>query len=265
MKRPDTSVTVLTLLSIVLALVTSLAGLLFPELYEGNSVSITAQGHGQDLITAVIAVPAALVVLWLALRGSWKAQPALAGFLGYFLYTYALYVFAWKFNVLFLVYVAAFSVSLFGFILLMLRLTDGGSTFTAPKAPITAGVILLLLIAAALLFMWISQIVLAMQGKSVAIISDTDGHPVIQGLDLGVIVPTAALVAVMLLRGSKTALVWLSVLLVKGLTLGLAIVSMAVFMARAGVPDLGGAVIFIVMTILFAAVLVWTFSTLRKQ
>jgi hypothetical protein len=261
--RLGLSVTVLTLAVTALGLVTALAGLFAKDLYVGNSVSMIAQGRGQDAVTLFIAVPVTIVVFIFAARGSVKAQLALAGMLGYFLYTYASYVFAWKFNNLFLAYVAAFSGSLFGFIIIMVRLYSIATESSAPRPPLVAGSVLLFLVAAALLFMWLSQIAQAMQGESVPILADNDARPVIQGLDLGIIVPTALLIGILLLQGSQIALVWLPVLLVKGLTMGLAIVTMTIFMARAGTPDTMGAIIFAVLTLLFTGVLIWVFVSMR--
>jgi hypothetical protein len=259
----DMSIIILTCVIIVLGLGTALAGLLSERLYQGNSVSLIAQGKGQDLVTAVIAVPATILLLVFAARGSYKAQLALAGLIGYFLYTYASYLFLWKFNNLFLGYVATFSSSLFAFILLMLSLFRTASGLTLARAPAVFCSVLLFLVAGALLFMWLSQVFSAMQGKSVPILTDTGGHAVIQGLDLGVLVPAAILVGVMLLKGSSAGLVWLPVILVKGLTMGLAIVSMTIFMARAGTPDSAGAVIFSVLSVLFLGGLVWVFTALK--
>lgn len=261
--RLNLPVIVLTIVVAALGLITALAGLLTKDLYAGNSVSMIAQGKGQDLVTAAIAVPATIIILVFAIQGSFKAQLALAGLLGYFLYTYASYVFAWKFNNLFLAYVAAFSGSLFGFILIMAQLTGFAGRLSAARPPIVYSSILLFLVAAALLFMWLSQIAQAMQGKAVPIIADTEGRLVIQGLDLGILVPMTIVIGVMLLQGVPTALVWLPVLLVKGLTMGLAIVSMTIFMARAGTPDQTGAVIFSVLTLLFIIGFVWVFASLK--
>ncbi|MFP4563420.1 MAG: hypothetical protein ACLFRY_08920 [Spirochaetia bacterium] len=259
----DSTLVILTCIIIVLGLGTALAGLFSDRLYQGNSVSLIAQGKGQDLVTAVIAVPATIIILVLAARGSYKAGLALAGLIGYFLYTYASYLFLWKFNNLFLAYTATFSSSLFGFILLMLRLFRTAPGLALPRGPAVFCSVLLFLVAAALLFMWLSQVASAMQGESVPILTDTDGHAVIQGMDLGVIVPAAVIIGVMLLQGSTAGLVWLPVLLVKGLTMGLAIVTMTIFMARAGTPDSAGMVIFSVLSVLFLAGLVWVFTALK--
>jgi len=257
------SIIIVTCITIALGLGTALAGLLSGKLYQGNSVSLVAQGKGQDLVTAVIAVPAAIIVLVFAVRGSYKAQLALAGLIGYFLYTYASYLFLWKFNNLFLAYAAAFSSSLFAFILLMLRLFRTAPGLRLSRTPAVYCSVLLFLVAAALLLMWINQVASAMQGKPVPIITDTDGHPVIQGLDLGVIVPAAILVGVMLLQRSHAGMVWLPVLLVKGLTMGLAIVSMTMYMAKAGTPDTAGMVMFSILSVLFLTGLVWVFTALN--
>jgi len=49
MYRTGSPVAVLTLLVIVLALATSIAGLVARDLYSGNSISVIAQGRGRTL------------------------------------------------------------------------------------------------------------------------------------------------------------------------------------------------------------------------
>ena len=58
----------------------------------------------------------------------------------------------------------------------------------------------------------------------------------IQAMDLGIIVPVSALAGVLLLKRSAWGYLLASVMLVKGITLGLAVALMALNMARVGVP-----------------------------
>jgi len=254
----------LTFVIIILGIVLSLAGVFIDGVYAGNSVSLIAQAKGQDLVTLVIAVPALLIALIFALRGSIRGALAVAGLLGYFLYTYASYAFMVQFNKWFLGYVALFSCSLFAFILLVTSLLKAIPTMiSVPPAPLRVSAVLFLIVAMAILVMWLSQIIPAMFGKSARIIEDSGDKPVIQVLDLGVIVPAAIVIAVLVFRGAPTGPVWATILLVKGLTLALAIVSMTIFMARAGTPDIGGAVIFSVFSLLFVGAFIWLFSAMR--
>jgi len=258
------SIIVLSGIIIVLGAVLSLVGILVADVYEGNSASIVAQGKGQDLFTIMIAVPALIGALIFSLRGSLRAELAIAGLLGYFLYTYFSYAFLLQFNKWFLAYVAAFSCALFSFVLILNRLTRVvPKMMTLPRAPLSAGAVLLILLGVALLFMWLSQLIPAMQGKSVRVIEESGGKPVIQALDLGIIVPAAIVIAVMVFRQNPIGAVWLMVFIVKGITMALAIVAMTIFMARAGTPDVGGAIVFSVFGALFLGVFIWLFVSMR--
>lgn len=74
--------------------------------------------------------------------------------------------------------------------------------------------------------------------------------PVIQSLDLGVVVPSFALSAYFLWNRRPWGYAFTGVLLVKGTTLGLAVLAMIVFMLRAGqsVP-LPQIVLFVVLSL----------------
>ena len=63
MYRFGVPVTVLTFCVTALGLATALAGLFVKDLYIGNSVSMIAQGRGQDLVTAAVAVPLTIIFL----------------------------------------------------------------------------------------------------------------------------------------------------------------------------------------------------------
>jgi len=264
MQPMSVPIVVLSGIIVVLGAVLSLVGIFVDDVYEGNSASLIAQGKGQDLVTLMLAVPALIVALIFSLRGSLHAELAVAGLLGYFLYTYFSYAFLLEFNKWFLAYVAAFSCSLFSFVLILVRLMKAApDRIAVPQAPLNVGAILLILLGVALLFMWLSQLIPAMQGRSVRVIEESGGKPVIQALDLGIIVPAAMVIAIMVFRHNPGGVVWLSVFLVKGITMALAIVSMTFFMARAGTPDTGGAVVFSVFSALFLGVFIWLFVSMR--
>ena len=86
-------------------------------LYRFDTVNSSSQEVGQDIVTLIIGLPLLLTGIVLSRKGSLRGRLLLTGALGYFLYTYASMSFLTAFNSLFLVYVALFSLSLFGFIL----------------------------------------------------------------------------------------------------------------------------------------------------
>jgi hypothetical protein len=74
---------------------------------------------------------------------------------------------------------------------------------------------------------------------------------VIQFMDLGLIVPLAFLGGFLLLRRNAWGYLLSSVMLTKGVTLGLGVSAMAINMARMGVPDSFGIMVpFLVITLL---------------
>jgi len=85
-------------------------------LYRYDSVSFAAQGVAQDAVTLIVAVPLLVAATIMAVRGRLAGHLLLSGVLGYFLYTYASYLFGVAYNQLFLLYAALVALSLFAFI-----------------------------------------------------------------------------------------------------------------------------------------------------
>src|SRR6185436_13141944 len=88
-------------------------------LYRYDTVNSSSQEIGADIVTLLIGIPLLITGIALSRKGTLRGQLLLTGALGYFLYTYGAMCFLTAFNPLFLVYVALFSLSLFGFILSM--------------------------------------------------------------------------------------------------------------------------------------------------
>src|SRR5512134_254020 len=91
-------------------------------LYRYDTVNSSSQEIGTDVVTLLIGIPLLIAGIVLSRKGTLRGQLLLTGGLGYFLYTYGAMCFLTAFNPLFLVYVALFSLSLFGFILSMSNL-----------------------------------------------------------------------------------------------------------------------------------------------
>ena len=156
--------------------------------------------------------------------------------MGYFLYTYASFVFGAAYNVLFLLYVALFSLGLITFIesLLAIDVAALPGRFS-PRLPRRSIAAFLWAVAGFLLLAWLGRIVPALRAGAPPYGLESYTTLVIQALDLGLIVPAAAIAGVQLLKRRPLGYLLASIVLVKGLTLALAVSAMAVNMKLAGV------------------------------
>jgi hypothetical protein len=205
-------------------------------LYRFDSVSGASQEIGQDVVTLIIGIPLLIAATAWAARGSLRGKILRAGTFGYFLYTYTSMAMLSAYNELFLVYVALMSMSLFAFVLSLMAIDVAGlpGHFSArfPRRTIAGfnffvGVMLALL--------WLGLIVRPMLDGTVPAGLDAYATLVIQAMDLGFVMPTALLAGVLLLRRSAFGYLLSSVVLVKGFTMGAALLAMNVAQVLAGV------------------------------
>lgn len=206
-------------------------------LYRYDTVATAAQEKAQDVVTLFLGVPLLVVALYLYRRGSLRGHLLLAGTLGYFLYTYASMAFNTTYNVLFLVYVALFSASLFVFVLALssidIRALPSHFSSHLPRRSIAG---FLFAVGGFLLLMWLGLIVPPLLVGQVPQGLESTTTLVIQVLDLGVIAPVAVLSGILLLRRVPLGYLLASTVLVKSVTLGTAVSAMVVRQLLAGVP-----------------------------
>jgi len=227
-------------------------------LYYYDTVSTVAQMQGNDIITLFVGLPLLAISAWLAgvypaqRGGSLRGQLLLTGTLGFFLYTYMSMSVLTAYNALFLVYVALFAMSLYAFILSMLSfdLADLPRHFSdkLPRGWIAA---VLFAVGGFLSLAWIGRVVPEMLNPQAPAALENTTTRVIQAMDLALIVPLAILSGILLLRRSAWGYLLASVTVLKGLTMALAVSTMAINMALKGVPDsLGIMIPFLVLTAL---------------
>jgi hypothetical protein len=206
-------------------------------LYFYDTVSSAAQMQGNDLITLVVGLPLlAFSAVW-AWRSSLRGHLILTGTLGFFLYTYMSMSTLTSYNNLFLVYVALFILSLYAFILAMMSFDLAAlPEHFSDKLPRGWIAGLMLVVAAFLGLAWLERILMPLiQGDTPALENTTT--LVIQFMDLALIAPAAVLGGVLLLRKSAWGYLLASVMLTKGVTMGLGVSAMGINMALRGVPD----------------------------
>jgi len=205
-------------------------------LYYYETVSTAAQAIAQDVVTLLLGIPLLLTALLLARRGSQRGQLLLVGTLAYFLYTYSSYVFGAAYNVIFLVYVALFSLCLFAFILAMMAIDISAlpAQFT-PKLPRRTIAVFMFVVGLFLIMAWLGRIVPALLSNRTPIGLESSTTLVIQALDLGLVIPLAILAGILLWRRRPWGYLLTAIVLIKGFTLALAVSAMAVNMMLAGV------------------------------
>jgi hypothetical protein len=198
--------------------------------------------RGYDLVTLAVVVPTLVVSSLLTARGSLRGQLFVASMFAYSAYAYALYVFGARFNDLFLVHVAVFSLSLFALIFVFIRLDAEriASTFRDRTPTRIVGGVLALL-AVSLGAMWIiSSVRFAVTGdvpqEASQLILPTEMTHLGYVLDLALLVPGYALAAVLLWRRAAWGYVLAVVLLISGTVHQLSYMAALLSQAMSDVP-----------------------------
>jgi hypothetical protein len=234
-------------------------------LYFYDTVSSAAQMKGNDMVTLAVGLPLLVISTWLAFRGSLRGRLLLTGTLGFFLYTYMSMCNLTSYNALFLVYVALFTLSLYAFILSLMSFDlaslPGQFSEKLPRKWIAG---LMFLVAGFLGLAWLARILAPLLQNGTPALENTTTL-VIQFMDLSLIVPLAVLSGILLLRRSAWGYLLASVMLAKGVTLGLAVSTMSINMSLAGVPDsLAIMVPFLVITLLNLVMVVLLLKNVKE-
>ncbi len=179
-------------------------------LYRHMSADVAIQGIAQDVVTLFIAVPLLILALIGYLRGSQRSKLLLTGISGYFFVTYLFYMAMGMYNYLFLVYISLLGLSFWSLLLLLTSFDPEAlrASFSA-SAPVkfTGGFLVFNAISIALL--WLSVIVPPLLTGSV-FPEGLDHYTtmIVQGFDLGLMLPLAIVSGLLLWR--KTSLGYLA-------------------------------------------------------
>jgi len=205
-------------------------------LYQFDTVASSSQAVGQDIVTLVIGIPLLITAIALYRQGTLRGQLLLTGAFGYFLYTYGAMCFLTAFNPLYLVYVALFSLSLFGFILAMKNLdVDGIARHIADGFPRRVIAWYFIFVAGFLGLAWLRLVVPPMFKGTPPPGLESAVTMVIQSIDLGVVVPISFITAALLLQKRAWGYALSSILLLKILMMGAALIAMIIGQVLAGV------------------------------
>ncbi len=195
-----TAARVLSLVVLGLMLVQSLLGLLVPGLYPEQPWALAAL-RGNDLVTLAVVVPALAAALYRsATRASAASVVVWLGLLFYGVYNYAYYAFGAAFSDVFLLHVAAFSLSTYALVLLGSSLevdAVAAGIRAGPAARVVA--VFTTLLGAGLVVAWGTfSVRFALTGLLPADVMPPSAIHLVYALDLGVLAPAFLVSGVLL-------------------------------------------------------------------
>ncbi|MEQ8155150.1 MAG: hypothetical protein ABRQ25_09755 [Clostridiaceae bacterium] len=257
MKKYKMSINILVVCIIVLAMVACLVGLFSSGgsgqyefksinnevvkiygqgLYKNDSIAAVAQGKASDLITIILGIPLLLSSLYLTNKGSFRGKLILTGTLGYFLYTYMSYTFLWMYNSFFIIYVILMSLSLYALILsfMSFEIEKLPSMFSKNLPTKFLGGFQLF-VAFAIGMLWLGRISSSIFEGAVPVGLEHYTTLVIQGMDLGVVVPTAVLSGILLIKRKPFGYLLSSTIIIKGVAMLTCISAMIINQAISGI------------------------------
>jgi hypothetical protein len=233
--------------------------------YAWNPERLVAEGIGWDVFTLAIAVPALLLAARGVWQGSLRWRLVTIGLLAYLWYQYLMYAMAWAIGPLFLPFVAIFAAAAVGvaWFAASVRVTSLARHVT-DRYPRRGMMMLCAAMALLLLGMWLPLIATVLRG-------DLEGTLlgqttlVVQGLDLGVIVPLSLATLVLLWRRAPAGLLLATALAVKGLAMAVAIGAMLVSAwAVEGALEIGPFVLFTAVAVVCLTLLVLMMRAIRE-
>jgi len=258
----------LTIPIAILAAIAAGSGLFVEGLYR-DTTSFVAQAIGQDLVTLVVALLTLITSAILAGRESQRARLIWLGVLAYLVYTYAIAAFNVRFNPLFLVYVALLGCSLYALIggLATTNLRGIKARFTE-KTPVKAVSTFLAVLALLFYVVWLGEVVPALiTGEVPQSVTDYElPTSAVHVLDMAWMLPTMGLTAAWLWRKRDIGYTLAGILLTFVLVMGLALMSMTVFMKRYNQPvEIEQMAFFGIVSVVSLGMLIWFLRGLREH
>jgi hypothetical protein len=240
-QRAESTLDVWLLLSIPVAVLMTIAagsGLFVRGLYRDGPF-FTLQAVAQDFITLFVVMPTLAVSVWWTARGSSRARLVWLGALAYIVYSYAVCAFVVRFNSLFLVYVGLFGCALYALIggVVTTDMKGIAERFT-DRVPVRSVSAFLTLLAVLFYAVWLSEAVPAALRGTVPPSVQQNGTPTnaVHVLDMAWMLPAFLIGAVSLARRTPLGYTLAGAALTFVVLLVLAVLSIVVFMVRAGYP-----------------------------
>lgn len=220
-----------------------------------------------DVVTLILAIPLLVISTLSYRRGSLKGGFLLSGTLAYFLYNYGSLAFGSTYTNLFLVYVAIFSTSLFGLILVL-------TSFDVPALPAhystrlpRRGISLFLIVSGViLLLVWLVLSILPALFQGTAPLEVAFYTTFITAVvDIGIVAPVLIAAGVLLRRRAPIGYLLAPLLLVFTVTLGLNLTAAGIAQILTGVISIGQALGFTVPFVILTLIAIGLTASLFRN
>ena len=227
----------------------SLLDMFYAPIFMRETASTKAQVLGQDVVNLLLGVPATLYTVHVSRKGSLKSRTALIGLMAYFAYTFLSYNILFKLNDGFLLYTAGFGLSLYATLLNIVGLDMKKLRIVANPSvrkwtPIVMAFILLIIVV-----LWTPDSVYyySTGEHPVRIIEEGVHTLAIHFQDLSIVAPLALLTAWLIRKDEKMGYMLAPVILVKALSIALAVLGIITVMHFSGTPAaIGEIMVFII-------------------
>lgn len=264
--RHTISIIYLSVILALLLIVVSFSGVFIAEIYQRETLSMAAQGVGQDIFDLFIVVPLVLISLYYAIKGSRTALFILGGTVLYTTYSFFIYSFGIHFNSLFVFYCFTLGAS---FYLLIIIMTDVISTDVEnwfDKLPLKSTAVFFIVIAIIFYYLWFSDIIPALLSNSVP--ESVSNYKLLVNpvhvMDLAFILPGLILTSILLIRKRRVGFVLAPILLIFITEMSLALIAMALMLNIRNInEDITLVIIFGLLALLSIIYLVLFFRKLK--
>lgn len=217
----------------LLAVIASLGGLFFGDLYR-DIAFVKAAWFTNDIVTLVVAVPLLIIAMFKSSKGSFQWHLIWIGLLGYMFYNFAFYLFGAAFNKFFLIYTALFSLSGFTMLSFLWNLSNELLLKEfSERVPVKTISIYLFIMPLMLFIAELSMIIPFITSGTIPETIVATGHPtsVVFALDFSIIIPAFVAAAVLLWQRKTWGYILATMMLVKGFTYGLVLCIGTAFLA----------------------------------
>ncbi len=185
-------------------------------IYRHMSADVAVQGIAQDYVTLSIGIPLLVIGLLLSRKGSLRGRFLLAGTLFYFLVTFLFYTCMGMYNYLFLAYVILLALSFFAFLYTLLSFDPADTAAAFDKnTPVRFAGGFLIVNAVLIALLWLSVVIPPLLDGSIYP-AEVQHYTtlIVQGLDLGLLLPLAVAAAVLFLKRKPAGFVFAPVYIV---------------------------------------------------
>ncbi len=198
---------------LILIVIASLVSLLTADFYYRDSEIMAVKSQYLDLINMSVVFPMGLLVFVLALKDSYWAKLFILGIMAYLAFMFGFNALSLFFNELFLVYVALFSLNIFGIILGYGDVRQLGN-YVNNQVKIKISGVVLMLFAVSVYALWLVEIITSTINRSIPENISGMNLPVsvVHVFDIGFALPMIVIGAILLFKGKISGLIISSIM-----------------------------------------------------